>query len=120
MRAPTLLASLLLCLSTATVWAGEPGYFGFAPEATTSGFVLSPKVERITILRVLPGTPAARAGILPGDEVLKVEGMVVHGAKALTLHGMIEKDVGQILHATLRHAGGAVYDVAMVAAPRPK
>jgi predicted metalloprotease with PDZ domain len=113
-----LVAFLLLSLPVAA-FGGERGFFGFAPNVTTGGFVLNPTVQGIVIARVVPGSPAARAGILAGDEVLKVEDTVVRGAKALALHGMIEKDVGQTLRATLRHAGGAVYSVSMVAVARP-
>lgn len=119
---PSLLARLALCLLLAVApraHAGERGYFGFAPEVTTGGFVLNPTVQRIVIARVVVGSPAARSGMLAGDEVLKVEDTPVRGAKALALRGMIQKDVGQTLHATLRHAGGAVYSVALVAVPRP-
>jgi S1-C subfamily serine protease len=118
--ASRLFACLLLYSVAAAAFAGERGYFGFAPQVATGGFFLNPTVQRIVIARVVPDSPAARAGIVPGDEVLKVEDTVVHGAKALGLHGMIEKDVGQTLHATLRHAGGTVYTVAMVAVPRPE
>jgi len=118
--APRFFAILLLCLAAASASAGERGYFGFAPDATTSGFMLNPTVQRIVILQVVPGSPAARAGMVAGDEVIQVEDIVVHGARALTLHGLIEKDVGQVLHATLRHAGGVAYHVAMVAVARPK
>ena len=104
-----------LLLSFGPAWAGERGYFGFAPDATTSGFVLNPTVSRVVIAKVVPGSPAARAGVVAGDTVLEVEHTVVAGSKALALHGMIERDVGQTLHATLRHANGMVYSVAMVA-----
>jgi len=116
------LARLSLCLLfvvATQAHAGERGYFGFAPEVSTGGFVFNPTVERIVIARVIVGSPAARAGMLAGDEVLKVEDTPVRGAKSLALRGMIQKDVGQTLHATLRHAGGVVYNVALVAVPRP-
>jgi predicted metalloprotease with PDZ domain len=115
-----LYACLLLCLLATTAVAGERGSFGFAPAVTTSGFILNPTVDRIVIAGIVPGSPAARAGLVAGDEVLTIEGTQVAGAKALALRSLAQRDVGQTLHATLRHHGGAVYSVSMVAVPRPK
>ena len=77
-------------------------------------------MDRIVIAEIVPGSPAARAGLVAGDEVLTIEGTQVVGAKALALRSLAQRDVGQTLHATLRHHGGAVYSVSMVAGPRPK
>jgi len=91
-------------------------------ESRTDGRVeiRSIDTDRIVIAEIVPGSPAARAGLVAGDEVLTIEGTQVAGAKALALRSLAQRDVGQTLHATLRHHGGAVYSVSMVAVPRPK
>ena len=108
---------LLLCATAAS--AGERGTFGFGLEVATKGFFLSPEITSLKISKVLPGTPAERAGIRAGDTILRVEDMVVIGSKALDLKARAARDVGQALHLQLRHADGQVFAVNMVAVPRP-
>ncbi len=110
--------TLLMACSTLAL-AGERGYFGFAPKVSAGGFFLNPVVNSITIDSVAPGYPAAQAGIVAGDEVISIERTQVAGSKALKLRSMAERDIGQILHVTLRHADGSVYTVALVAVARP-
>jgi len=108
---------LLLCATAAS--AGERGTFGFGLEVATKGFFLSPEITSLKISNVLPGMPAERAGIRAGDTILRVEDMVVVGAKALDLKARAARDVGQALHLQLRHADGQTFAVNMVAVPRP-
>ncbi len=120
MRIHTLrVAVLLLSLSTATAWAGERGYFGFGLAVSTKGFFLNPDVEWLKIDSVVPGTPAARAGIVPGDLIMKVDDLVVPGSKALTLKSHATRDVGQSVRLQLKHANGSVYVATMVAVAKP-
>ena len=117
--APRLSATLLLVLLAGVASAGEHGFFGFALKAETKGFFLAPTLSDLSIDRVIPGTPAARAGIRAGDRIIEVEGQPVAGSKALDLKAKATREVGQTLHLTLRHADGTVYRVALVAVPHP-
>jgi C-terminal processing protease CtpA/Prc len=113
-------AALLLVLLAGAAQAEDHGYFGFALKVVTKGFFLAPTVSDLTIDKVMPGTPAERAGIRPGDRILEVEGKPVAGSKALDLKSSATRLPGQTLHLTLRHADGQVYKVAMVAVPHPE
>lgn len=118
---PTVLrfvAVLLLALLAGRAHAEDHGYFGFALDAETQGF-FSPTITSLSIDKVLPGTPAERAGIRAGDRIVEVEGKPVAGSKALELKASATRQVGQTLHLTLRHADGQVFHVAMVAVPHP-
>ena len=117
--ASRLAAALLLGLLAAGAHAEEHGYFGFALDLETKGFVLAPTVTDLSVDKVMPGTPAERAGIRAGDRILEVEGKPVVGAKALDLKSRATRLPGQTLHLTLRHADGQVYKAAMVAIPHP-
>jgi len=116
--APRFAAVLLLVLLAGRAFAEDHGYFGFALNAQTSGF-FSPTITSLTIDKVLPGTPAERAGIRAGDRIVEVEGKPVDGSKALDLKASATRQVGQALHLTLRHADGQVFHVSMVAIPHP-
>ena len=117
--APRFVAILLLALLAAPAMAEDHGYFGFALRVVTGGFFLSPTISDLSIDKVMPGTPAERAGIHAGDRILEVEGKPVAGSKALDLKASATRMPGQTLHLTLRHADGQVFKVAMVAIPHP-
>jgi S1-C subfamily serine protease len=116
---PRVATALLLVLLASGARAEDHGYFGFALKVITKGFFLAPTISDLTIDKVVPGTPAQRAGIRPGDRILEVEGKPVAGSKALDLKSSATRMPGQTLHLTLRHADGQVYKVAMVAVPHP-
>lgn len=112
-------AALLLVMLAGAACAEDHGYFGFALKAVTKGFFLAPTISELSIDKVMPGTPAERAGLRAGDRILEVEGKPVAGSKALELKASATRMPGQTLHLTLRHADGQVYRVAMVAIPHP-
>ena len=114
-----LAAFFLLALLAGTACAEDHGYFGFALKAVTKGFFLAPTITELSIDKVMPGTPAERAGLRAGDRILEVEGKPVAGSKALDLKAKATRQPGQTLHLTLRHPDGQVYRVAMVAIPHP-
>lgn len=113
-----LLAGLLLASVAFQGWTGERGYFGFSPQVATSGFFLDPTVERITIAEVVPGSPAQRAGLRAGDEVVEVEGKSVAGMKARRVRELATRNVGESLRLALRRDGGRL-EITMTAVARP-
>ena len=117
-------AVLMLLLLTGASWAGassagERGYFGFGLAISGKGFFLNPEVTALKIASIVPGMPAARAGIQAGDLITKVDGLSVAGSKATALKSHAEREVGQSLRLELKHANGQVYTVNMVAVPKP-
>lgn len=49
----------------------KPGGFGLLIEVDSEGFFLSPTLKTVTVKSVVPGRPAAEAGIKPGDRILR-------------------------------------------------
>ena len=117
-RFRALVLVLLMSLCSVAAIAGERGYFGFVPSAKMSGFKLNPTVDSVHITKVLPDSPAARAGIAAGDLVLRVDGVEVAGQKALKLMGLTKREIGQTLRVELKRPDGQRYTVALVAAAR--
>jgi len=111
------LLALFLSFSSA-VWAGERGYFGFGFKIDGEGVFWNPTLRSATIEKVAPNSPAAAAGMQPGDEVIEVAGKVVAGAKGKDIQSHIEKDIGESVQMKLRHANGEVKVVTMVAAAK--
>ena len=50
----------------ATVFAAERGVFGFSMAVDTDGSFMSPTLRSIKIVKVIPESPAARAGGMGG------------------------------------------------------
>ena len=96
----------------------KPGTFGFAIDVDGEGFFLNPTLKTVTIKSVVPGRPAATAGMKPGDQVVEVEGRQVLGAKARELQSLMKKNVGETLALRLRKPGGELYVVSLVAAAK--
>ena len=96
----------------------KPGTLGFAIDVDGDGFFLNPTLKTVTIKSVVPGRPAATAGIKPGDQIVEVEGRPVIGAKARDLQPLMKKNVGETLALRLRKPSGELYTVSLVAAPK--
>ena len=89
-----LVAVLLVVASTAVAAKGK---MGFATEATSSSFI-SPVLERLKVVTVRPGSPAAVAGLKPGDYITEVNGRVIVGVPAREVAGQFKNmQVGQKL-----------------------
>jgi carboxyl-terminal processing protease len=52
------------------------------------GIRISIKDDMLTVITPMPGTPAARAGILPGDKIVKIEGEMTRG---ITMEEAVKK-----------------------------
>jgi C-terminal processing protease CtpA/Prc len=103
---------------SAAVWAGEKGWFGLAVSVDADG-AFNPTLRSITIAKVFPSTPAALAGLGPGDKILEIQGIVVAGTKADVLKDAMQKSVGETLRLKIQRGASDVREVSMVAVPKP-
>ena len=115
---PAVAALLALPITRQAQAQQVPGTFGFAIDVDGEGFFLNPTLRTVTIKSVVPGRPAATAGIKPGDQIVEVEGRPVLGAKAGDLQPLLKKNVGETLALRLRKPSGDLYVVSLVAAPK--
>ena len=87
----------LLALLTAGCFA-RPGSIG-AVLAQSKGD------GRVTVRETPPGLPAAEGGIVPGDEVLLIDGRDVRGMSPEAIHLALEGEIGSTVQVTLLRAG---------------
>ena len=88
------LAAVLFSMASTSVAAN--GKLGIATEATVSGGFISPVLERLKVATVRPGSPAAAAGLKPGDQITEIDGRVIAGAPAREMAGALKNmQVGQ-------------------------
>jgi S1-C subfamily serine protease len=59
----------------------------------------------VTLREAPPGLPAARAGMTEGDEILLIEGRDVRRMSPLSIHHMMEGDVGSCVQLTVLRRG---------------
>jgi C-terminal processing protease CtpA/Prc len=117
-----ILAALALCVSnfvSLTQAAPQEGWFGLNADAKTEGFVLNPTMVSIKILQVEANSPAAKAGVAAGDELIDVNGTAIKGQKAKDLGPQMEKAVGEKIDLKFKRADGNVYSVTLVAVTPP-
>jgi len=96
----------------------KPGSFGFAIDIDGDGFFLNPTLKSVTIKSVVPGRPAAVAGIKPGDQIVEIQGTKVAGSKARALEPYLRKKVGETVNLQMRKPSGELYSATLVAAPK--
>jgi len=107
-----------LLLLAAPAWAAESGYFGLSVSVDGEGFFLNPTLKAIRIEKVVPNSPAAKAGITPGDFLIEIEGHPVPGTKADVLKPYMQREVGQSTRLLVKKTSGEVVSLVLVAAPK--
>lgn len=117
-RAAACLAAAFVFAVATPALAEDRGSFGVGLSIDGDGFFLNPTVRAVRIDAVVPRSPADRAGLRVGDEVVEIGGRAVVGAKGRDLQSIAETKVGAPLTLRVRHRGGDVVSVTMVAVER--
>ena len=110
-----LLAALAYGLPAA---AAERGWFGIGVNIDAEGDAASRVVRTVTIQTVAPDSPAAKAGLSPGDVILEADSAPLPGMKMSDLRQAMGKAVGETLHLKVRREG-TVRVVALTAVAPP-
>ncbi len=66
-----------------------------------------------TILSVLPGTPAAAAGLAKGDVILTINGATASSDSLAALRALLSNPPGTVVHLQVRGVLGAIFEVAV-------
>jgi C-terminal processing protease CtpA/Prc len=108
MTPPLRTIATLALLAAALPALAAQARLGFGVEAKTSGF-LSPVLEQVTVARVAPGSPAARAGLHTGDRIVAIDGHLVKGAAARPMSARLQGlAAGQHVRLGVERPGGRV------------
>lgn len=70
------------------------------------GILVGMKDERLTVIKPFPGTPAGRAGIKPGDIIVKINDRETDGLDLETAVSLMRGPVGTTVKLTLMRPGG--------------
>ena len=69
------------------------------------GMTIVPRERFTYVLSPMPGSPASRAGIRPGDAIIAVEGHSAEGLSSSEVADMLKGPKGTVVHVTMRRVG---------------
>ena len=111
----------VLWLIVSSCLAGESGgWFGFTINVDASIFSLNPVLRSATVAKVVAGSPAARGGVIVGDQIIQVEGVAIVGRRAKEIKPLMQKAAGETLHLQMKHLNGNIYSTSLVAQAKPE
>ncbi|OYT86634.1 MAG: hypothetical protein CFE46_14255 [Burkholderiales bacterium PBB6] len=90
----------------------KPG-IGMALKVETEG-LLGLTVAKVVVSEVKPGSQAEAAGVLAGDQIVRVEGQQVPGGNALSLRPHMNFVPGEPKKIVFRHPSGTEFEVTLV------
>lgn len=112
--AKTVLVFFALLISITQVHAQQSsGRIGFSLNVQADGF-FNPKVIKITVNQVEPGSQAQLAGLTIGDELIQVQDVEVPGAEASVLKPHIEFVKGKPKKLVFKRVNGQIYEATLV------
>lgn len=88
---------------------------GFGVEVSADGF-FSTTLARVSVNSVTPDSQAAAAGVVVGDEVVRIQGITVPGNSAATLKEHMEFVPGVPKRIVFKRANGTEYEVTLTRA----
>ena len=104
----------LLGLTITQANAQQPsGRIGFSLKVQADGF-FNPKVTKVVVELVEPGSQAQTAGLVLGDELIKVQDVEVPGNDASVLKPHLEFVSGKPKKLVFRRPNGQTYEATLV------
>jgi predicted metalloprotease with PDZ domain len=104
----------LLGLTITQATAQQPsGRIGFSLKVQADGF-FNPKVTKVVVELVEPGSQAQTAGLALGDELIKVQDIEVPGTDASVLKPHMEFVSGKPKKLIFRRPNGQTYEATLV------
>ena len=103
-----LIFALFLCSFDSL--AEKPIKIGVTWDVTASGF-FSPTMDEILVKRMLPNSPAEKAGLKIGDKVLSIEDCVIPGCAASKAKAYLKSNSGAQLHFVVEDPKGEIRNI---------
>lgn len=114
MHVIALLFCAVFCSTISQANAQQPsGRIGFSLKVQADGF-FNPKVTKVVVELVEPGSQAQTAGLALGDELIKVQDVDVPGTDASVLKPHMEFVSGKPKKLVFRRPNGQTYEATLV------
>lgn len=115
------IAGLFLLLACATTAQAQPTEkkIGFSVQVSTDGF-FSTTIAKVAVTQVSPDSQALAAGVVAGDELVKIQDVTVPGNSAGKLKEHMDFVPGVPKKIIFKRANGSEYEVIFTRAAAPK
>jgi C-terminal processing protease CtpA/Prc len=102
-----LLSAAFCCLvvSTTTL-AAEKGKIGLALDIAVEGGFFNPTLASVKVKELVPGGAAEKAGVLVGDQILKIADCSIPGCPADDAKDLMKRNKGESVSFLIKQADG--------------
>lgn len=108
MNTKTLLLSAVFCLSvmSSAALAAEKGKIGLLLDISVEGGFFNPTVAKVKVTEIVAGGAAEKAGVLVGDDIIKIADCVIPGCPADDAKDLMKKNKGESVSFLIKQADG--------------
>lgn len=116
MNKKMLLLSAAFCslVVSTTALAAEKGKIGLSLDINADGF-FNPVIVSVKVKELVPGGAAEKAGVLVGDQILKIADCVIPGCPADDAKDLMKKNKGESVSFFIKQADGTELTKTVVA-----
>ena len=108
MKKKMLLLSAAFCsfAISATAVAAEKGKIGLALDIAVEGGFFNPTLSSVKVNKLVAGGAAEKAGLLVGDQILKIADCVIPGCPADDAKDLMKRNKGESVSFFIKRADG--------------
>jgi len=100
-----LLSAAFCSLVSTTALAAEKGKIGLALDINADGF-FNPVIVSVKVKELVPGGAAEKAGVLVGDQILKIADCAIPGCPADDAKNLMKRNKGESVSFLIKQADG--------------
>lgn len=117
MNKKMLLLCAVFCCSfvSTTGLAAEKGKIGMSLDIAVEGGFFSPTLASVKVKKLTAGGAAEKAGVLVGDQILKIDDCVIPGCPADDAKDLMKKNKGESVSFLIKQADGTELTKTVVA-----
>lgn len=98
-----------------TTLAAEKGKMGLALDIAVEGGFFNPTLSSVKVKELVAGGAAEKAGVLVGDQILKIADCVIPGCPAADAKDLMKKNKGESVSFLIKQADGTELTKTVVA-----
>ena len=117
MNTKTLLLSAAFCsfVVSTTAVAAEKGKIGLSLDIAVEGGFFNPTLSSVKVKELVAGGAAEKAGLLVGDQILKIADCVIPGCPADDAKELMKRNKGESVSFLIKQADGTELTKTVVA-----
>jgi len=108
-----------MVICTIAADAAEQGFLGISVYIDGDQFIPNQKAKSVVINRLVPHSPAHKAGLQLDDEILEVDGTKIPGSRMSEIRPLLDKRAGQTITLIVKKKTGLTQSYSVVLGPRP-